>query len=222
MILFAMNAMAANIKWRAQSVDEILSQLDTPVFANATEQTNGVDIDGSIDGLLYTGYLAEAKVMSQTGVLLATLGDYSTDLYPEINTMKIRSSKGYLVMRVEPDSTELWIDLTEAMSPYDPGTDWDLSGMSASDFFVMELGYIDYDMGDYDDPTTWDTFHLMAYSDLFTLQELYDACHISPRSALAPPPYVTPWTPDTLYAVPEPSTALLALLGVGIFLKRRK
>ena len=213
--LTAANCFAERIDWTNKSANENLADLEV--------STREVNINGTVDGLLYTGTSPDMEIRTTIGVLLGTLSTYS-DVYPEINTMKIRTATGYLSMREWPGETELGIDPMETMSPYDPGSEWDLAGMTLSDFFVMEVGYIDYDMGDENDPSTWDSFHLVAYSDSLTLQDLYNANHVSPRSSLPPPPYVGPWIPTTLYgasAVPEPSTALLAVAGICLLLKRR-
>lgn len=42
------------------------------------------------------------------------------------------------------------------------------------------------------------------------------------ESGTLAPPIQTPWRPDCFVAVPEPSTAIIALLGVGLLIKRRK
>ena len=78
----------------------------------------------------------------------------------------------------------------------------------------FELGYI-ADWDDFDSP-----FITLATASA-TISELNADKHIYPSGTLNPP-IEADWMPTQFNAVPEPSTALLALFGVGMFFKRRK
>jgi len=75
-----------------------------------------------------------------------------------------------------------------------------------------------YDIGYCDANADWE-FVTIATAIGF-VDELWDN-HTYIAGTLAPPTE-TPWRPNNFYAVPEPSTTLLALLGIGMLLKRRK
>lgn len=175
-------------------------------------------------GLLYTGYSSNSQIKNSNGTTIATLENYFTD-YPEINTVKISLNNSYLDMRGSLGYTELYIDISEQMSEYDPGSEWMLNNVSFSDIIVMEIGYIDYEMGDEDDPSTWDNFHLVASSEPTSLQNLYDGTHVSINGDINPPPSWGPWIPTVFYTdvpIPEPSSLLLLALGAcAILLKGR-
>lgn len=85
----------------------------------------------------------------------------------------------------------------------------------------MELGFVDLTISDENDPSTWDIFHSFAYSDFVTIGYLNDNNHTYPTFDLNPP-IQSPWRPSTFNAVPEPSATILAALGIGMLLKRRK
>lgn len=78
----------------------------------------------------------------------------------------------------------------------------------------FELGYI-ADWDDFDSP-----FITLATASA-TISELNADKHIYPSGTLNPP-IEADWMPTQFNAVPEPSIALLALLGVGMLFKRRK
>lgn len=75
-----------------------------------------------------------------------------------------------------------------------------------------------FDIGYWDENADWDFVAVATATDY--LDNIWNA-HTYTTGTLAPPTE-TPWRPDNFYAVPEPSTALLALLGVGMLFKRRK
>ena len=80
--------------------------------------------------------------------------------------------------------------------------------------FIMELGYNswDDDVGDY----VWRTLAESSpetYADL--RQHMYAEFDIGPSSP-------DPWSPDFYTTVPEPSTSLLCIIGLGVLLLKRK
>ena len=83
---------------------------------------------------------------------------------------------------------------------------------NATIFF--ELGYV-ADWDDFDSP-----FITLATATT-TVQELIDGNFIYPSGTIYPPTQEN-WMPTQFHAVPEPSVSLLALLGIGMLLKRRK
>lgn len=223
MALFAINAMAANIKWWTQSVEENLSQLNTPVFANAPEQTRGsgdtqvliagVPDNATIDGVNYQQYQdSDGHVVEYGRIKMGS--DLSSAL------LLATWIEGYY------DENNDWVNINdweyeypETMVPftwsqYLVGTDPDTS-LNA----YFELGYIDWDT---------DEFVSLAYASasiasLYGVPEdartwhIYSAGSIDPFDASQ-----SPWEPTLFHAVPEPSTAILALLGTCLLLKRRK
>ncbi len=77
----------------------------------------------------------------------------------------------------------------------------------------FELGYVDWD--DFDSP-----FITLATASA-SVQDLIDGNYTYQSGTIYPPTQEN-WMPTQFNAVPEPTTALLALLGVGILFKRRK
>lgn len=87
----------------------------------------------------------------------------------------------------------------------------DNPNLNAAVFF--ELGYVNWD--DFDSP-----FITLATATA-TVQELIDGNYTYQSGSIAPPDERN-WMPTQFNAIPEPSTAILALLGVGMLFKRRK
>lgn len=77
----------------------------------------------------------------------------------------------------------------------------------------FELGYVNWD--DFDSP-----FITLATANA-TVQDLIDGNYTYQSGSIAPPDERN-WMPTQFNAVPEPSATLLALFGIGMFLKRRK
>ena len=77
---------------------------------------------------------------------------------------------------------------------------------------------VSFDIGYWDENADW-VFVPIATATT-TLGDIWDA-HSYDAGTLAPPTQ-TPWRPTAFYAVPEPSTAILAMLGTCLLLKRRK
>lgn len=75
-----------------------------------------------------------------------------------------------------------------------------------------------YDIGYWDANADWE-FVVVATATGF-VDEIWDN-HTYTAGTLAPPTE-TLWKPDNFHAVPEPSAAILALLGVGMLFNRRK
>lgn len=83
--------------------------------------------------------------------------------------------------------------------------------------FQMELGH-----------ATWDDFYVLAYSDVYSQDELANGIHTYERGSIAPPGY-TPWMPTQFYTInpyippiPEPSISLLVFIGIGLLGLKRK
>ena len=96
-------------------------------------------------------------------------------------------------------------------------TDWQpirLTNVKDSDPLNVEIFF---DLGYWDENSNWD-FVAMATASAYVDSEFWNA-H-SYESGTSAPPTETPWRP--FVAVPEPSTTFLALLGIGMLLKRRK
>ena len=93
-----------------------------------------------------------------------------------------------------------------------------ITGVSDSDTVRILAGYFDWDaIGD--GPLDMNYYTTLAYTEA-TVSALSSADYIYEPFDTDPPKQH--WTPTTWNAVPEPSTAILALLGVGMLFKRRK
>lgn len=75
-----------------------------------------------------------------------------------------------------------------------------------------------FDIGYFDENADWDFVAVATAADY--LDNIWDAHTYTAGTLL--PPTETPWKPQHYYGIPEPSASLLALLGIGMFLKRRK
>lgn len=75
-----------------------------------------------------------------------------------------------------------------------------------------------YDIGYWDANADWE--FVTVATAVGSLDALWDNHTYTAGTLL--PPTETPWKPRDFYAVPEPSTAILALLGVGLLFNRRK
>ena len=93
-------------------------------------------------------------------------------------------------------------------------TDWTPTRLDNTSLTAI----VSFDIGYWDENKDW-AFVPIATA-ITTLGEIWDA-HTYEAGTLAPPTQM-PWRPDYFVAVPEPSTAILALLGVGMLLKEGK
>ena len=80
--------------------------------------------------------------------------------------------------------------------------------------FSIEIGKMTWD----DDTYMSGTFQVMAESDKYTYEQVME--HMYLTFDLNPP--VTDWNPTYYHTVPEPSTFLLGIIGLGLLLMKRK
>lgn len=75
-----------------------------------------------------------------------------------------------------------------------------------------------YDIGYWDENNNWDFVAVATAVDY--VDNIWDSHTYTAGTLL--PPTETPWRPKDYYAVPEPSTALLGVVGILLLMKRRK
>jgi hypothetical protein len=80
--------------------------------------------------------------------------------------------------------------------------------------YSIELGRMDWD----DDTYMSGAFQVLAESDKYTYEQVRQ--HMYPTFDLYPP--VTDWKPMRYYTTPEPSSALLCIIGFGMLMLKRK
>lgn len=222
MALFAMSAMAANIKWWTKSAEENLADLGqrtTSQFANAPDQTRGNQVMFvGINGNASVEYNNTVMTLAQWSSLMPT----SSDEYGEYSLGAMRIRIGDRVLQAYLGDGDWYDCTTEVFFDGDGGGYWQPGGdpggyqvgmltdadLSATAFF--ELGIMDDD--------TWE-FTALAFASK-PVSELWDD-YTYPPGTLYPLDEGI-WRPDYFHAVPEPSTAILALLGTCLLLKRRK
>lgn len=192
MALFAINAMADRIQWTW------VTQID---MSEAQLHINGTTV-GIFD------YLGSANQIINS--MRVKVGDYYMD--PAYSDGSIDTE--YSDMLIDKDACSpllfAFYGQTEKMGDNIPlytlvdseRKTWNV---------IVEVGYYDFDL---------DEFNTIGLSDATTWGWIYDNNHMYPLSTIAPP--TTDWKPRDFYAVPEPSTAILAMLGTCLLLKRRK
>ena len=221
MALFAMNAMAANIKWWTQSVEENLSQLNTPVFANAPQQTRGSDHNvlwASVGEKEWSSCGYDSVIHTETGV--QTVKDYYGDnLVDAMYRITLPETGEYLRIYIPGlgwEDGEFGLEIISDGGGYDFGH----TGAFEIPTTITDTTMVRMELGLYvPDGDDW-MVDIFAYSAAVPFSELYGA-HTS--GSPIPPPTFNDWMPRDFYtSVPEPSTAILALLGTCLLLKRRR
>ena len=203
-VLFAMNAIADRILWLDIRGD--LSTVGSESFSDYFERTAallGTSMDYDTGG-------ADIFVVNSAGQVIDWTwpGGMSGKYGVSIN------STGHMW-------DESIGDYTQSEYPYSlRALQVDVTSMAENETVSLMAGIFNWDAVD------WDTFDESVFeSQLFTplaytsatISDL-DEC-IFPGGVAVPANF---WTPTVWNAVPEPSTAILALLGVGMLLKRRK
>lgn len=171
------------------------------------------------NALLWFSIDPEAQVLDANGLALGTIASYRSESGLAINTVRVRADgsdpEEYLTLGYE-EPEHVW-HLVEGVDSADVGSSGAPmqpaglpSGIGASDTFTLVLGF-------YNDNND-------SFTTLATVTESYEnlagAGHVS-ENGLSPQSQ-TAWTPDRVTAVPEPTTALLGLLGAGLLLRRRR
>lgn len=198
MALFAMSAMANRILWFG--IDK-----NTPVnFADGSSVVlNNLDYDTQANTFKAAVYDSSASQV------LAYLDLYYEEKEPEKHWVKEDGFNEGDLMFVDQGQKYLGTNWQPAAIP-----DWVSDTMK----LCIEIGFLDVSSWT-DDPSTWvGDVQLFAKSDFVSFGELDEHSYISGTLA---PPTETPWKPS-YFAVPEPSTTILAMLGVGLLIKRRK
>lgn len=117
----------------------------------------------------------------------------------------------------DEDITEFELAVTDQEGNFSSWTDWGpirLTNTPDADPLNVEIFF---DLGYWDENSNWD-FVAVATASAYVDSAFWNA-HSYESGTLAPP-VETPWRPFA--TVPEPSTALFALLGVGLLFNRRK
>lgn len=124
---------------------------------------------------------------------------------PETDTYYLDEGGGYLGVWIgDTGSPYYGVEYQQSHFPTELGTEM---------LFSIELGRMDWD----DDTYMSGKFEVLAESDKYTYEMVKD--HMYPLSDLNPP--VTDWMPMNYYSVPEPSSSLLLLVGIGLLALRR-
>ena len=207
--LFAMSAMAGRILWLG--IDK-----NTPVnFSNGTSiGLNQLDYDTQVNTFKAAVYDSSASQV------LAYLDLYYEEEYErELTDGTFVTEKRWVKEDGFNEGDLMFVD--QGGQTY-LGTNWQPAAIpdwvSDTMKLCIELGFLDMSSWT-DDPSTWvGDVQLFAKSDFVSFGELGEHSYISETLA---PPTETPWKPS-YFAVPEPSTAILALLGVGMLFKRRQ
>lgn len=222
-VLFAMSAMAANIKWWTQSVDENLSQLNTPVFVNAPEQTKGSDhnvLFASVGEKEYPSCGYDSVIHTETGT--KTVKEYYGNTLVDAMYRVVLPETGEFLRIYIPgfgwEDGELGVEIISTGS--EGNYEFGHTGAFEIPTTITDTTMVRMELGLYvPDGDDW-TVDIFAYSAAVPFSELYGKYT---TGSPIPPPNFVDWMPRDFYtSVPEPSAAILALLGVGMIFKRRK
>ena len=223
MALFAMNAMAANIKWWTKSTEENLVDLGsatTQLFAVDNGSSRAKSVSGAGDAvrgvewpdnyILQISILGTELIQDRSGNVISTVSAWSSG--KEIG-IQVGVNEGGSIRWCDPTfDNEGYTDVPLCGGDdfwMNRGLQFQLGHPGDSQAVVVELGYYDED---------YNFFAIASASDLFGNLGRYtydQGTTDHPSMDWQPSPF-------TLYAVPEPSTAILALLGTCLLLKRRK
>ena len=199
MALFAINAMAGRILWVGigdnpqVEVNGVMTPLATWI---ASLPCDPADVGGRI-----------------------RIGNTALPSGWEDPTQPIPPGQQHHPVVFDDDITEFEVNLVDTDgNPTGGYADWQpirLTDVKDSDPLNVEIFF---DLGYWDENSNWD-FVSVATASAYVDSAFWNA-HSYESGTLAPPTE-TPWRPFAV-AVPEPSTAILALLGTCLLLKRRK
>lgn len=175
-----------------------------------------VSEDATVDGIfnLYTfmSPIPDDEFTNPAGRVKVSGGGLTSPIYldnyiPDEDTSagSLDVGGGYYGIYVGDDGSGRYgINLMQAHVP---------SELAMEVLFSIELGRMDWD----DDTYMSGIFTVLAESDQYTYEQVRQ--HMYPTFDLNPP--VTDWKPLNFHSIPEPSSSLLLLMGIGLLALRR-